>query len=110
MKLRTARVHHMGSSNRELESFGHETKNVFENSYIKSQSCYYKTAQSLPSSQVKESKAKNPYQGTHLEQETLRWNSKSKNIGTETQWKLESPAKRLDYTGFLNNEVGNLAE
>ncbi len=29
MKLRAQRVHHMGASNRDLESFGQTAKNVF---------------------------------------------------------------------------------
>jgi hypothetical protein len=79
MKLRTQRVHYMGSSNRETEMPALPTKNVFESSYIKSQSSYYKTAQSLPSqSEILPSKTKDPHKGTHFEQETLRWNSKSK--------------------------------
>lgn len=82
MKLRTQRVHFMGSSNRDKELPLNLTKNVFENSYIKSQSSYYKTAQSLPPTSEKgESKTKNPFQGSHNEMETLRWNKKSKKAG-----------------------------
>lgn len=50
MKLRAQRVHHMGASNRDLEATTQLPKNVFETSYIKSQSQYYKTSQSQPSS------------------------------------------------------------
>lgn len=85
MKIRTQRVHHMGSSNRDNNTSFHEPKNVFETSYIKSQSSYYKTAQSLRSqSDVKDFKTSNPFQGTHIEMETKRWNSKAKRIGVET--------------------------
>ena len=55
MKLRTQRVHLMGTSNR----LGHEEpfsrtatgQDVFERSYIKSNSVYYKTTHSLPPSE-----------------------------------------------------------
>jgi Ca2+-binding EF-hand superfamily protein len=38
----------MGASNRDLESLGQTAKNVFESSYMKSQSQYHKTSHSLP--------------------------------------------------------------
>jgi len=48
MKLRTQRIHHMGASNRDKEQSFQLTNDVFEKSYIKSKSSYYKTSQSLP--------------------------------------------------------------
>jgi hypothetical protein len=82
MKLRVQRTHLMGASNRNYDSFLVETKNANENIYIKSQSNYHKTAQSLPPCEAKESKTRNPFQGTHFEQDSLRWNSRSKKAGT----------------------------
>lgn len=102
MKLRAQRVHHMGASNRDLESLANTTKNVFESSHIKSQSQYYKTAHSLPPEDEKQGIRKNPFQGTHFQQESLRWNSKAKRNGTDTEWKLQPVVQPLDYSGMLN--------
>lgn len=100
----------MGSSNRDNNMSVHDIKNVFEASYIKSQSSYYKTAQSLHSqSEVKDSKTKNPFQGTHVEMETKRWNSKAKRLGEQTQWKLQHPIPKLDYSHRLNEDISQIA-
>lgn len=39
----------------------------------------------------------------------MRWNSKAKKAGSETEWKLQSAAKPLDYSDYLNKEVSDLA-
>jgi hypothetical protein len=88
MKLRTQRVHHMGSSNRDFSSILQDSKNVFEKSYIKSHSSYYKPSQSLTSQEPNEARANNPFQGTHVEHESVRWNTNSKKIGSASEWKL----------------------
>lgn len=69
MKLRTQRVHLMGTSNRTQDILPVSTHSVLENSYFKSKSSYYKTAQSLPPAPAHpESKTDKPFKGTHLEQ------------------------------------------
>jgi|JI9StandDraft_1071089.scaffolds.fasta_scaffold1057294_1 hypothetical protein len=104
MKLRTQRVHQMGFSNRdkELGTFG--AQNVFETSYMKSKSSYYKTAQSLPSASLSEQQSKtvNPFKGSNVELETVRWNSVSKRKGKEGQWRLQAPTPQLDFSKHLN--------
>ena len=44
MKLRSQRTHHMGVSNREKERMA-MSKDVFENSFIKSQSSHFSVTQ-----------------------------------------------------------------
>ncbi len=76
---------------------------------MKSQANYNKTAHSLPSFEPNESKTAKPYKGTHFQQQTLRWNSKNKKIGSETEWKLQPTAERLDYSKLLNQQVSDLS-
>jgi len=82
MKLRTQRVHLMGSSNREIGSVTARPLELFEKSYAKSLSSYHNTAKCLLSDTPKIDKTKNPFEGTNQEQETLRWDPKNKQKGT----------------------------
>jgi hypothetical protein len=74
MKLRAQRVHFMGSSNRAQQLTNpnnSKINDVFESSYIKSQSCYYKTSSQIePSSDLllkSHNKTNSPFLGSHNE-------------------------------------------
>jgi hypothetical protein len=41
---------------------------------------------------------------------SLRWNSKAKKIGEDSQWKLENSVPQLDYQNRLNEGVTEIAK